>query len=91
MTSRKPIADFKNTPHIGIFQYMPSVLRHHTNLFHLLPGNNPYVGYYNHSHKPMYIEIKTRDASTQTDPDPTMMIGKKVIEAYGEDYEILLK
>ena len=91
MTSRKPIPDFKNTPHIGIFQYMPSVLRHHTNLFHLLPGNNPYVGYYNHSHKPMYIEIKTRDATTQTDPDPTMMIGKKVIEAYGEDYEILLK
>ena len=94
MTSREPVEPFKNTPYVGLFQYalLPSVIRQNRNIGSiLLPGHNPYVGYYNHSQKPMYIEGQTKDASTQTDPDAAMVIGEKVMKAYGDDYVILMK
>lgn len=91
MSSRRTIDKLKNNPWVGNLQYplLPSVLRLNTQMYHLLPAHNGYVGYYNHSYNHASTKATTtRDASTQTDPDPTMEIGKKVIEAYGSDYKI---
>ena len=92
MNSREVVHPFKHIPYVGLFQYLsPSVLRQNRDSdFHLLPGHNPYVGYYNHSQKEIYIPPSKQDASTQTEPDAVQLIGQKVIDAYGDNYELLL-
>ena len=62
------------------------------NQFHslFLPVNNPYVGTINHAYTTAYIPPKTKEASTQTDPVDTMIIGEKIKKAYGKDYHVLL-
>lgn len=92
MNAREAVKPFKHIPYVGLFQYLsPSVLRQNgDSTFYLLPGHNPYVGYYNHSHKQVYIPPKKQDASTQTEPDAVQLIGQKVMDAYGDNYKVLL-
>lgn len=57
-----------------------------TSLF--LPVNNPYIGSINHAY--VSSTVAKKDASTQTDPVDSMLIGEKIKKAYGDDYHILL-
>jgi len=72
-------------------KWIPPIWRQNTKMFHLLPNHNPYIGYLNHN---PYLENKEKqikkDSSTQTDMDPALIIGDKVIAGYGTDYKILL-
>tara|TARA_E500000178_G_C16322963_1_gene445557 strand:+ start:201 stop:392 length:192 start_codon:yes stop_codon:yes gene_type:complete len=59
---------------------------------HLLPVHNPYIGYYNHAFQtPTIIPKNKMDVGTQTDPVHSMLIGEKIIKAYGENYKILIE
>ena len=53
-----------------------------------LPVNNPYIGSINHAY--VSSSVTKKDASTQTDPVDSMVIGEKIKKAYGDDYHILL-
>lgn len=91
--NRERIPFFKNYPYLGLFQYplLATVLREsRSNLnYSNLPVNNPYVGSFNHSVVPK-IEISLkRTIGTQTETVHSMVIGEKIIKAYGNDYKIL--
>lgn len=89
---RQSIASFKHFPHIGLFHYplLPICIRHSNPSMYILPHNNPYVGYYRHSVLMPPYKGMVAHASTQTDVVDSMLIGDKVIAAYGENYTILL-
>lgn len=99
MSERKPIPNLKNAPYVGLFQYplLSTLLRRNHPIRHLLPPHNPHIGTFNHainhSTKRSGINVifkQKKDATTQTDPVHSMIIGDKIIEAYGEDYKILI-
>ena len=95
MAERKPIPHLKNTPYVGLFQYpfLSCMLRTNHPVHYLLPVTNPYIGTFAHSRPKPIINVvfhPKKDASTQTDPVHSMIIGEKIIEAYGENYKILI-
>lgn len=96
MTFRKKFNVFKNYPYVGLFHHpcLHTILRESktTLLTNNLPTDNPYIGFFNHSVLlPPVIDITTtRTVSTQTDPVESMVIGEKVIQAYGNGYRVLL-
>lgn len=97
MSNRKPITEFKHKPYVGLFQYpwLPLSARIAMKTpGYLLPPNNPYVGFFDNSKKreeSMSTGRCTRDACTQTEVCHAIEIGEKIIEAYGEEYTLLLK
>ena len=89
---RRPITSFKRFPHIGLFHYplLPICIRHSSPSTYKLPHKNPYVGYYRHSVLMPPYKSTLVHVSTQTDTVDSMVIGDKVIAAYGKNYKILL-
>lgn len=98
MSDRKLIVPFKRHPYIGLFQYpwLPACARQAVRPSgYILPSNNPYIGFFNNAHREyrdvsQSTDIKKRDVYTQTDLDPALEIGEKIIKAYGEEYVVLL-
>ena len=93
MTDRRIFTPFKNSPYVGLFQYplLPSCARRTVKSSgYILPLHNPYIGYFNNTFKPgMFVVEAKHHKHTQTDPDPAMVIGQKIIESYGEDYVVV--
>ena len=92
MSERKSIFSLRKNGYIGLFQYplLPSIVRKEYPTHHILPVNNPYIGTFNHSIKyNIMVTPPTRDTSTQTEPVHSMIIGEKILKAYGKDCEAL--
>lgn len=90
-SERKSIFSLRKNGYIGLFQYphIPCLLRKTHPIHRLLPHHNPYIGTFNHSIKDVkVVPIKT-SVSTQTDPVQSMIIGEKIIKAYGKNFEVL--
>lgn len=96
MSDRERIPLFRNYPYLGLFHnpFLNTIMRETRSNFDYssLPVDNPYVGSFNHSFSLIpTIEIsKTRTCGTQTDPVHSMIIGEKIIKAYGKDYTALI-
>lgn len=95
MSDRKLIVPFKRHPYIGLFQYpwLPACARQAVRPSgYILPSNNPYIGFFNNTRRDVSqsTDVGKRDVRTQTDLDPAIEIGDKIIEAYGEKYIVLL-
>ena len=95
MSDRQRIPLFRNYPYLGLFHnpLLATILRETRSNFNFteLPVNNPYVGSFNHSFKTIpNIQLSNkRTIGTQTEPVHSMLIGEKIIKAYGKDYKIL--
>ena len=96
MSDRKRIPIFRRYPYLGLFHnpYLSTIMRETRSTFNYteLPVHNPYVGTFNHSSIPTpVVQISTkRTIGTQTDTVHSMIIGEKIIKAYGEDYTALI-